>query len=258
MGNTVLGKSVVSPKKYDPNLLYALQRNSITLPSKGYDKWVNYECYWLNKNQVPQVGILEIYIPSASKYIIESKSFKLYCQSLAYKESPSIELLESTIYQDVTAKLQDKEIDIKMHKLSEYNIPVINQIEGECLDSLIPLNKPIECTNGSEKNKTFYTHLFKSNCPVTHQPDWATIVINYTGPTFIKEHLLSYLISFHNHQAFHETCIEEIWGHIQTVINPSFLSVYGAYTRRGGIEINPYRQTAQAKLNLRTFRFVRQ
>lgn len=222
--------------------------NHINLPFMGKDIWTLYELSWLNSNGLPQIAIAEIQFDITSVNIIESKSLKLYINSFhQIKFEKSTHLIEK-ITSDFN-KCVIGEVSVKLFHLNEIENIGISKFHGICID-----NKNISIKSYSYdklllKNdykkkivtESVYSNLFKSNCPVTHQPDWASINIKYTGQKINYISLLKYLISFRTHSEFHEECVERIFNDIQNICNPNKLSVYARYTRRGGIDINPWR-----------------
>ncbi|CAL4322758.1 NADPH-dependent 7-cyano-7-deazaguanine reductase QueF [Buchnera aphidicola] len=239
------------------NLLQAISRkkhrkkiqiNYINLPFSGKDVWTLYELSWLNYNGLPKIAIAQIEFDSNSINIIESKSFKLYINSFnQIKFNQEIDFINTLtadltrcICGDITVKIFDVD-DIRNQKIASFH--------GICIDK-----KDIQITSYkynpsflmlSSKKKiiqeNLYTNLFKSNCPSTQQPDWASIYISYNGFQIDHNSLLRYLISFRMHNEFHEECVERIFNDIQNICKPNKLSVYARYTRRGGIDINPWR-----------------
>lgn len=242
---TYLGKNTQYSNTYQPSLLEAIQRTREPLESSiyGADIWNAFEVSWLNEKGLPQVNHLQMTISGTSHYIVESKSFKLYLNSLNYTSFSSEEAVLNTIQADLETCLKTQ---VTCHFLKEAPIKVL---DGLCLDHLDIHIQTFENDKhllNIEKNsieETVYTHLFRSTCPVTGQPDWATIWINYSGPQINHSSLLKYLVSFRNHQGFHESCIDTIYKDLMTECKCNTLTVYGGFTRRGGIDINPYRSS---------------
>lgn len=265
-----LGQRTTYDATYNPDRLYAIPRSGKRkeigidpnqLPFKGFDCWNHYEVSWLNAKGKPMVAIAEIYYDCETPYIIESKSLKLYFNSFNNSEYHSELDLQQTIENDLKACVQG-EVVVRIHSLKQIKMQ-LERFSGFCLDDL-----DITCTvyhvdssflMVSEKmvEETLYSDLLKSNCLVTNQPDWGSVQISYIGKKINREGLLRYLVSFRNHNEFHEQCIERIFMDIMRHCQPKSLTVYGRYTRRGGLDINPYRSTEKGnfeKLNLRLIR----
>ncbi|QCI18839.1 NADPH-dependent 7-cyano-7-deazaguanine reductase QueF [Buchnera aphidicola (Aphis nerii)] len=245
-------------KKNQFNLLQAVPREKhrknikidhINLPFIGKDIWTLYELSWLNINGLPSIAIANIEVDITSINIIESKSFKIYINSFnQVKFKTTIDLINQLI-SDISRCVKGK-VFIKLFNLNEIKNLGISKFPGICIDKKNISIKSYTYNKYllkifSKKNKlvteSLYSNLFKSNCPITHQPDWASINIIYTGKKISHIALLKYLISFRNHNEFHEECIERIFNDIQNICNPKKLTVYARYTRRGGIDINPWR-----------------
>lgn len=223
--------------------------NHINLPFIGKDIWTLYEISWLNLHGVPQVAIAKIEFNSTTENIVESKSLKIYINSFNQIKFKNSTNLIKTFISDLN-KCVLGEVSVKFFDLHEIEKIGISKFSGTCID-----NKNISITsynynklllkNSSKKKElvieSLYSNLFKSNCPITNQPDWASINIIYNGQKISHTALLKYLVSFRNHNEFHEECIERIFNDIQEICKPRKLSVYARYTRRGGIDINPWR-----------------
>jgi len=270
---SALGKKSLYISNYDSSLLYAISRrekreelgiNPINLPFFGVDSWNHYEVSWLNNKGKPCVGIAHIIYDCSSPKIIESKSFKLYFNSFNNTKFESASALEKIIKQDVE-KYIEAPVFIEIHPLNSSKLPLMqNTFSGENIDSL-----DIECstydlepsfltTSNEVITETLCSDLLKSNCLITYQPDWGSIQIRYSGNKINREGLLKYLVSFRNHNEFHEQCIERIFMDILRNCKPSKLTVYARYTRRGGLDINPYRSTEKTSFNDENIRLSRQ
>lgn len=268
-----LGKETEYDQSYNPDRLYAIPRSDKrkeigidpnTLPFSGFDCWNHYEVSWLNAKGKPIVATAEIYYDCTSPFIVESKSLKLYFNSFNYTKLNSVNDLEKIIQQDLE-KIIDSDVTVIIHPLGHSKSATIHEKwEGECIDGI-----DVECTkytvdpsylSTSQKQveEILYSDLLKSNCLVTHQPDWGSVQITYKGNKINREGLLQYLVSFRNHNEFHEQCIERIFSDIMTRCKPSELIVYGRYTRRGGLDINPYRSTKKVNFKNRNYRLIRQ
>ncbi|MGX6960544.1 MAG: NADPH-dependent 7-cyano-7-deazaguanine reductase QueF [Rickettsia endosymbiont of Pentastiridius leporinus] len=254
--NSVLGKNSTYKDSYDKTLLYKIPRSNNRkelgidnnkLPFYGVDIWNAYELSWLNKKGKPCVAIGVFYVPADSDNIVESKSFKLYLNSFNNYIVDSIEELERTILEDlsevVNAKVLGKllPIDTKI-EFGKVSGSHIDYLDIECSKYGPPDNGLIEHENVLVEEE-INSNLLKSNCLVTGQPDWGTIIIKYKGKKLKHESILRYLVSFRNCNEFAEQCAEHIFMDIKKAISPEFLSIYIVYTRRGGIDICPYRST---------------
>ena len=266
-----LGKKSEYISSYTPELLFPIPRklkreeigiNDNNLPFSGIDIWNHYEVSWLNIKGKPQVAIAIIVIPATSQNIIESKSMKLYFNSFNNFKLASKEELATIIEKDLSHNTMS---DVKVELLDLDTLQLnIASPQGISIDDLdIEINE--YCVNPgllkakSDKmvSENLYSNLLKSNCLVTHQPDWATVMIYYTGPAIDHASLLKYIISFRNHNEFHEQCVERIFNDILKNCNPSKLTVSARFTRRGGVDINPIRST-DANLTYSNSRLVRQ
>lgn len=251
-----LGKGTVYVNSYDPEQLYPIERDinwkrqgveRTTLPFRGVDIWNAYEVSWLNPKGKPVVALAEFRIPASSSHIIESKSFKLYLNSFNLSrfasESQVVELMQSDL-----SKAAGGEVEVILSYPDDQ--VTLSALEGRCIDELdieIEHYEPTPAllkSEGAPVSESLVSHLLKSNCPVTGQPDWASVQIRYTGPKIDAAGLLAYLISYREHGDFHEQCVETIFMDIWNRCQPSSLSVYARYVRRGGLDINPYRSSA--------------
>ncbi|GAA0856878.1 NADPH-dependent 7-cyano-7-deazaguanine reductase QueF [Aliiglaciecola litoralis] len=255
-----LGKSVQYVSQYAPELLQgvprSLSRNEIgltgPLPFHGEDLWTAYELSWLNPKGKPQVAIMHCRVPFDTPNLIESKSFKLYLNSFNQTKIESSDKLQQLIEQDLSACAGGRvSIDIVMPE--RFNQQQIAELPGQCIDhvdveindyQLDPESLATPTTPDSAATvveETLYSNLLKSNCLITNQPDWGSVSIHYVGPKIDQQRLLKYLISFRMHNEFHEQCAERIFNDIKRYCHPEKLSVYARYTRRGGLDINPFR-----------------
>lgn len=225
-----------------------IKLNYIDLPFVGKDIWTLYELSWLNKNGLPKIAIAKIEVDINSTNIVESKSFKIYINSFNQIKFNSDADFVKILIDDLTRCVCGK-ISVKLFSLDEIKNQKIIDFHGICIDNQkIKIEsykyEPSLLMINSERKiikEDLYTHLFKSNCPATRQPDWASIYIKYTGLSINHDSLLRYLISFRSHNEFHEECIERIFNDINNICKPKKLSLYARYTRRGGIDINPWR-----------------
>lgn len=254
-----LGKTSENPNTYSPEILFPIPRSenrqslgltdANKLPFFGVDIWNAYEISWLGLTGKPEVAIAQIQTPAESPFIFESKSLKLYLNSLNHSRFDSIENVQSIIAEDlskaagtkVSVKLSGPELWSKL-KFKEFEGKLLDRLNLEIDPNLGPNSSWLNAkTDESPVEETLFSNLLRSNCPVTGQPDWASVQIHYVGPEINEEGLLRYLIAFRQHQEFHEHCVEKIFCDIKTMCKPSKLSVYARYTRRGGIDINPFR-----------------
>lgn len=254
-----LGKSSAYVATYSPEQLFPIPRapkwaelglTADTLPYRGVDIWNCYELSWLLPSGKPVVAIGEFSIPADSPNIIESKSFKLYLNSLNQSVFDSREALVEVMTRDLSAAA-GKPVGVRLRTLEEVAREGIASPAGRCIDELdiaiehydSPRADLLSCDPGRRVEECVFSHLLKSNCPVTGQPDWGTVVIQYRGAALDHGSLLAYLVSFRQHADFHEQCVERIFLDLQRLLTPEQLSVHARYVRRGGLDINPYRST---------------
>ena len=254
-GKPLLGAPTEYPQRYAPELLVAIPRAGGreglgAVCFNGVDIWTAYELSWLDARGKPRVAIGEFTVPCDSPAIVESKSFKLYLNSFNQERLAGEDDLVDTLRRDLGAALGALP-DIELFTVDGYAARGIQRFEGVCIDELDidcvtfePRTDYLATAPGSAReSESLYSHLLKTNCPVTGQPDWASIAIRYRGATIDREGLLRYLVSFRQHQDFHEHCVERIFSDILRCCNPEELDVYARYTRRGGLDINPFRST---------------
>ena len=251
-----LGKQTAYEANYNPALLQAvprsLNRDDLNLPSTlpfyGQDLWTGYELSWLNKKGKPQVAIAEFSVPATSKNLIESKSFKLYLNSFNQTKFDNWQQVEQLMTKDLS-ECAEQNVSVKLMSVVQEAPFQVTPIPGKNIDDLDIEISDYEFTNqGLSTNneyisETLNSHLLKSNCLITSQPDWASVIIEYEGNKIDEASLLAYLISFRMHNEFHEQCVERIFCDIMSRCKPNKLSVYARYTRRGGLDINPYRSS---------------
>ena len=254
-----LGQATQYPDQYDPSLLFPIPRaenraklgfkDSQALPFVGVDIWNAFELSWLNKKGKPQIALAEFQIPADSPNMIESKSFKLYLNSLNNKHFEDENQLRELIIKDlsivagskITTRIQATEVVAKKG-MQEMSGVLLDRLDIE-VDPNLPADPNLLGVNESfgPIEQCLVSHLLKSNCPVTGQPDWASVQIRYQGRPILEEGLLRYLIGFRQLGEFHEHCVETIFTDIKRQCKPEKLSVYARYTRRGGLDINPFR-----------------
>lgn len=249
-----LGKATEYCETYTPSLLQAVPRSmnraelqlAETLPFFGTDRWNGYELSWLNPKGKPQVAIMRCEVPASSANLIESKSFKLYLNSFNQSQFDAINTVTETLVKDLSLCAQEK-VKVELFTPSEFSSLQIGQIDAVSIDDLdiaindYQLDTSTLAVSDIEVDETLCSDLLKSNCLITNQPDWGSVVIRYQGKQINREGLLRYLISFRQHNEFHEQCVERIFCDIMSACQPQKLTVYARYTRRGGLDINPFR-----------------
>ncbi len=255
--NLSLGKQVDYEFEYNPSLLQGVPRslsrdtlnlNGNQLPFTGIDTWTGYELSWLNPKGKPCVAILECRVPITSENLIESKSFKLYLNSFNQSQFASDDEVKNVLQADLSA-CAGQPVEVNLILPQHFADLQFKEFEGVLLDELditvdeySPNTQYLTVDESHEKVKeTLVSHLLKSNCLITSQPDWASIQIRYEGKAIAREGLLQYLISFRQHNEFHEQCVERIYSDIMHKCSPEKLTVCARYTRRGGLDINPFR-----------------
>lgn len=269
-----LGKQSAYKAEYDPSLLFPLPRQGKrdelgiqgTLPFFGVDLWNAYEISWLNLRGKPQVAIATFTFDAASPNIVESKSFKLYLNSFNQTRLADAEALVQLLKQDLSAA-SGSAVQVSLVQSGAFGQQgnVTGELPGLLLDRLdidVDTYRPDPAllkanTDEAMIEERLVSHLLKSNCLVTGQPDWGSVQIHYVGNPIDQEGLLRYLIGFRQHNEFHEQCVERIFMDILRQCAPQKLAVYARYTRRGGLDINPWRSnfsTGQRPANLRHLR----
>lgn len=267
-----LGKSSAYVSVYTPSLLFPIPRQPkwqelgldvAALPFHGVDIWNCYELSWLTASGKPEVAAAEFVFPIKAARIVESKSFKLYLNSFNQTVFRDRQEVQQTLETDLSVAAQGP-VMVRLLSMQQLHKSGMLPMAGVCLDeqdvdisryqydpSLLAL-----CMPRVEVSEQLYSHLLKSNCPVTGQPDWGSLQIDYRGPQLDRAALLLYLISFRQHADFHEQCVERIFMDLLTLLGEgSELTVYARYVRRGGLDINPYRSTrAGVPENLRLAR----
>ncbi len=252
-----LGKPVSYTERYDASLLFPIDRAagrealglSGRLPFFGTDIWNAYELSWLNSKGKPQIAVATFIVPADSPNIVESKSFKLYLGSFAQTAFESMDEVKATIRADVSA-ICGATVSVQLVPPYEFSTKLrMEEFEGLSLDRL-DLDAEIYTPDASlltaqfgetPVDETVFSNLLKSNCPVTGQPDWGSVQIRYVGAPIDHAGLLQYIISYREHTGFHEQCVEKIFLDVMRECKPERLAVYARYTRRGGLDINPFR-----------------
>ena len=272
-----LGKASAYIDHYDASLLFPLARSDkraeigalTNAPFFGADMWTAFELSWLNPRGKPQVALAHITVPCETTHLVESKSFKLYLNSFSNTVFADAAEVQRRIRTDISAAVwaggpMQASVGVKLVLPELFDREPLYEMDGLSLDRL-----DIECSRYTPALDLLHTeaqdqpvtevlcsNLLKSNCLVTGQPDWGSVQISYTGMPINQEGLLQYLVSFRNHNEFHEHCVERIFMDIWTRCKPVKLSVYARYTRRGGLDINPFRTSYPQALpaNTRTAR----
>jgi 7-cyano-7-deazaguanine reductase len=272
-----LGKVSAYVDQYDASLLFPIPRAGkraeigviSAAPFFGADMWTAFELSWLNLRGKPELALVHFTIPCESINIVESKSFKLYLNSFNNSRFADAAEVSARLRADITEAVWrggvvQSSIGVKLITAELFDREPVHELDGLNLDRL-----DVECTqyhpapellqtvpDETAVSEVLVSNLLKSNCLVTGQPDWGSVQISYTGAQIVQEGLLQYLVSFRNHNEFHEQCVERIFMDIWTRCKPSKLTVYARYTRRGGLDINPFRTSYPQALpaNIRTAR----
>lgn len=264
-----LGKVASYCSQYAPELLFPIARAdkraelglSGSLPFFGMDIWNAYEVSWLNLRGKPQIAIATLMVAADSPNIIESKSFKLYLNSFNQTRLADADALLTLLRADLSDGF-GAPVQIKLTLPEDFGQLTMGELDGQLLDRLdieidhyLPDPALLRAdANAVAVKETLVSHLLKSNCLVTGQPDWGSVQIRYVGAPIDQEGLLRYLIGFREHNEFHEQCVERIFVDILRACKPQKLAVFARYTRRGGLDINPWRSnfsTGDAPLNVR-------
>jgi 7-cyano-7-deazaguanine reductase len=253
----VLGKHVAYSFTYSPQLLCPIPRRlgqdaaeiaTYARSWQGEDIWNIYELSWLNPTGKPQVAMAEVRVPASSPHLIESKSLKLYCNSFNMSRFENCEEVQAAMRRDLS-EAAGAEVGVVVIQPKDFGHVLITEPEGICLDDLIieeiafQLEPSLLVTETDTVEQTLFSRLFRSCCPVTGQPDWATVTVSYVGKRIVPESVLRYVVSYREHTGFHEACVESIFSDIMTRCRPEELTVSARFTRRGGIDINPVRST---------------
>jgi 7-cyano-7-deazaguanine reductase len=273
LSNLTLGKTTDYISQYNADLLQgvprSLNRDSLSLtannlPFYGEDVWYGYELSWLNSKGKPVVAVAEFRFPCASVNIIESKSFKLYLNSFNQTKFTSWKNVKTILIKDLSYIAQ-AEAQVSLFAVDDCPALTIKDSQAVCIDELDieitnfalepEILKSESCSSAESISEYLVCHLLKSNCLITNQPDWASVYIEYSGKKICHERLLKYLISFREHNEFHEQCVERIYCDIQRFCQVEKLTIFARYTRRGGLDINPFRSSLPVTApNLRTIR----
>ncbi|MCK9005407.1 NADPH-dependent 7-cyano-7-deazaguanine reductase QueF [Haemophilus influenzae] len=252
-----LGQKTEYASQYDRTLLQsvprALNRDGLGITQNqpftiGADIWTAYEISWLNEKGLPQVAIADIYLDYQSQNLIESKSFKLYLNSFNQSKFANFNAVQQTMQRDLSECAQG-DVKVRLNPVAVYDAQKINHLQGDCIDeqdieiTSYEFNADWlkDCVSDEIVEEKLVSHLLKSNCLITNQPDWGTLHIHYVGKKIDHEKLLRYVVSFRQHNEFHEQCVERIFCDLMHYAKPEKLTVYARYTRRGGLDINPFR-----------------
>jgi 7-cyano-7-deazaguanine reductase len=272
-----LGKPAQYADHYDASLLFPISRApkreeiglSSELPFFGADLWTAYEVSWLTPRGKPQVAIAHVTVPCETPNIVESKSFKLYLNSFTNSAFDSPDAVRDRIRSDVSEAVwrgapSQSSVGVRIVMPEQFELEKVRELGGLSLDRLdiectlyTPAPELLKTVSGETPvDETLVSNLLKSNCLVTGQPDWGSVQVHYTGPQIDQASLLQYIVSFRNHNEFHEQCVERIFMDVWTRCKPTRLAVFARYTRRGGLDINPFRSShpIAAPKNVRTAR----
>ncbi len=252
--DSLLGKEVEYQFTYNPGLLFPISRSegrdripvdTNELPFKGIDIWTGFEVSWLNAKGKPIVRVAEFEIPADSPNLVESKSFKLYLNSFNQTQFDDETDVIATMEKDLS-HASGGQVKVAMFEADSPQLQCFG-FDGECVDDLdidVDVYEPdatLLKTSENTVTEILNSHLLRSNCPVTGQPDWGTLVVEYTGKKLDREAFLKYVISYRQHTGFHEQCVEQAFVDLKAITQATDLLVYARYLRRGGLDINPYR-----------------
>ena len=263
-GKLPLGRDTDYPQTYAPDVLFPIARDSsrktlgvaAPLPFAGVDIWNAWELTWLTPGGLPRVAVAEIRVPAESPHLVESKSLKLYLGSFAMSEFADNDAVRTAIAKDLSA-ITGSTVEVSLDP-----DVAITEAQGECIDTseLTCSARDIDASllaadDGDIVDESLHTHLLRSLCPVTNQPDLGSLIVSYIGPRIDRNALLRYVVSFRQHQDFHEACVERMFVDILERCRPTRLSIHARYQRRGGIDINPFRSSRDERpANVRLWR----
>jgi len=253
-----LGKPASYKDEYDPGLLFPIarapQREAIglsgVLPFSGTDLWTAYELSWLAPNGKPEIAIAYFRVPAESPSLVESKSVKLYLNSFSQTRLAGQHEVARAL-QDDLSRACGKPVAVELVRPAAFARLAIDELAGESIDDLDVETRDYSpqpdalAVGGATVEETLVSHLFKSNCPVTGQPDWGSVQIRYRGPKIDRAGLLRYVVSFRQHTGFHEHCVERMYVDLRDRCRPERLTVYARFSRRGGVDINPFRSDCE-------------
>jgi 7-cyano-7-deazaguanine reductase len=269
MSKIPLGKPTEYPEEYAPQVLFAVSRSETreslglgkALPFHGKDIWNAWELTWLAESGKPIVATAVITVPADSTNFVESKSLKLYLNSFAMSQYAAKGELAGIIARDLT-ELTESDVVVDIKPATETASHRIVDLPGDCIDDLdvridttgVDANL-LKSEGGNSVEEALHSHLLRSNCPVTNQPDMGSVLIRYRGSKIDRKSLLRYIVSYRQHNDFHEACVERMFIDIKKQCNPKDLTVYARYNRRGGLDINPFRSDFETSAeNLRLWR----
>lgn len=261
LDNAPLGHETTYPDAYDAKLLFpidrATNRAALAIPTTwhGDDIWNAYELSWLTPKGKPVVALARFTFPHTSPRLVESKSFKLYLNSFSEERFEHAETISQILKTDLGLAV-GAEVGVDLQPLAQ-QLPLQHgpmdgiNIDGADIDisAYEPAPGLLQCMPSAEVvSETLVSDLLKSNCPVTGQPDWGSVQVRYSGPQIDRHALLRYIVSLRRHTEFHEHCVEKMYCDIWQACKPHSLLVYARYTRRGGLDINPWRSSAPASI----------
>ncbi|WP_353979232.1 NADPH-dependent 7-cyano-7-deazaguanine reductase QueF [Salinicola endophyticus] len=257
LADAPLGRESAYPERYDAALLFPIERaanraplgiEATSLPFVGGDEWWAFELSWLDPRGKPVVAVARFRLPADSPCLIESKSWKLYLNSFNQTTFSGRDQVVETLVRDLSAAVGG-EVTVELFGVDDAALAPA-PLPGEGLDELeveidryTPAPALLACDESDIVEETLHSHLLKSNCPVTGQPDWGSVLVQYRGPRIERASLLRYIISYRQHQDFHEHCVEHIFVDLMARCRPERLLVMARYVRRGGLDINPWRAT---------------
>ncbi|ANF58630.1 NADPH-dependent 7-cyano-7-deazaguanine reductase QueF [Halotalea alkalilenta] len=259
-----LGHASSYPERYDAGLLFPIPRAAnrvglglapgAALPFVGLDQWQAFELSWLDPRGKPVVRLARFTVPANSPNLIESKSWKLYLNGFNQMRHAHEAEVAALLHRDLS-QAAGAQVEVALFGVDDPALATV-RLPGSCIDGFdveiedySPNPALLRCVEDEVVEETLHSHLLKSNCPVTGQPDWGSVVVRYRGPRLVAETLLAYLVSYRNHQDFHEHCVERIFLDLLERARPERLAVMARYTRRGGLDINPCRATSRDALD---------
>ena len=272
MPNNPLGQDTKTPAKYNPGILYPIPRwavrSLLDIDKKvlmyGFDHWHAFELSWLNDKGRPQVAMGEFFFDAKSENIVESKSLKLYLNSLNQMQFSGTKTLADLVSKDL-GELTHSEVKVLIRNLDDTALTTLQPPPGQSLDEVdeeisvyLPDPDLLVLDDALVEQEQLYSNLFKANCPITDQPDWATFQITYSGKKIAQDGLLAYLCSYRSHQGYHEECVERIFRDIMLHCQPDELLVGLNFLRRGGLDINCYRSSSPINSEQFACRLARQ